>query len=1468
MGKPAALFLVFILLNTTFSLVFAQETVAPPEETTEGGFTCEISSLTEQESQNIINLLKEGFVGDEIRGNTRANTDRDELATNELVLTDPEDRNVAARISIPNKKFEAWEMSQFLNEWIKGPFAFGLVLEDSLRAGRCKEYDGSCALVGANLKYRNSGAGIVENFRNVWEDLKDFWDGNRSMAEFSEEENEILRTRMQIEDKNKLNMKVVNRLETEMIPNSILTDRFEAKMETNCTSSACVLSTYSMFDKYFNSYMSAEMVTSNFGPMVLYRLKKLFGWTGRRLSFLRKGWNKFGDKFRRNFETSDSLLGSMKLNRMHQRVDKHGLHEWYDQLLSGDPRTEYYLVKTSDFQSWWAKQSAKGGFLDKIDTLEKRDAFIRVLKDMRTSWHAGEANLSLAENTFKSVAKRYGANSPQAREALVDYGREMARWMNVVDDQLKGDLPWWFLNTNYSQFYDKGVRSINTGEIINLNDDPRHFRRILDKFVNDGQWKGFEGEKHVYDSVYETAKIGGVDTGFMQLYGFDEATQQAYRGLSYSNLERAAKDIKNIWAKTDYGEFIRYNPQTVPLIQSRIAGNATLVQGTWKPIMALTPEEMAMRLTNARTRQNMKVALNNIDEMLDTVKERNWVSRRYWSALDKLFAQEDELVKSYFSIKGGVKWTAYPYGYWWVKRGVGIEDISMYQLPDDWKEVTFYLGEEDVYNDAYIDFFANEGSDQGDIFVQVLNKLPWKLIYDELSKLYAPVKNFMDALTKNELRNEAEDLAFYLTGPDECTGCTMVLRSENLEDFSPFFASNQTLDSYILEDTRTDKAKKKGQTIIAYAHHTNLKGETSDIEGEEIDLVKAKKEKKTCMDVLENDLELLGVNYGKIMPKGPAVAGVIYGMETLSYLTFFWSGIFATAAMMILVAPKFQDCVDYDEGYYVHYFIPTEKEESEQEDVPELSTEKFVNFVGGFKDMVVGSFTGDNNNTMTRSAVEEIGEEIDRFVGNAKDNKIVQAKLSVFGQTTGQLTGRKLFYFWCGEGCEMHAAEYKTQGKEVLSDSNRGISLEIDYENGVLSQNGVPIVTNPDAVRMISLDTRIPAEEIPKTLTTACISESSDTAIEINARGEAFVKHPELLGCIQEGVEAQTGMGFTGENLYNVFGRAEAVITDTHPQIKPMDEKIIAEGVPRKIATGRNEKIIIMANKDVNLTSSNDNLPYVGRLRSIQFKNGSIVVKPDGCFLVWLRHHEKGILNQNDVKGLKTDLTTSKNPETECEEPAINLEIQGDPNSPYSMQKAAEFNEALDHVGPFQVFETPTKRYILYMGPPPECEEHLRIIDKETGEITDYKGDAVETPEGLKFIEDDGTEHSLNFGAKDGVPYVQFDGGKPETLTAAQGRNGSFWYDPEKGLWYAENGQLLPLLEAFRKGIGTQVGPNGEVTSTATGNVLNLELGGEGAGFLNLPSLPEQAIYLMIFIAGLIVVIAGIRIKLGRRKKS
>ncbi|MCH7902149.1 hypothetical protein IIC68_00165, partial [archaeon] len=1086
---------------------------------------------------------------------------------------------------------------------------------------------------------------------------------------------------------------------------------------------------------------------------------------------------------------------------------------------------------------------------------------IRLLKDMRSFLRAAEARNNSAKAAWELAKESLPPGSAITKQKYIDWCRDTVDWMDeVYDAGLGGDYIEWIVRHSNTGFYDKGVKEVLQGGddvVVNLFHEHRNMQRILKKFKEDGTFRGFENDAARFGSVFETS---GDDLVY---YTFDTATERAGRTLSYSNLKPAASTRTDLWVKTDQGEYIPWTQQSTAFIQNRIGGNPVIVQGNWKATGVFTPENITSRITNARTGPgaNMHYGTKNVQSMLDTVREKNFVSRRYWNALDKIITQEDELIRSYFTIKGGAKWTVLPFGYWWAKKGFGVDGISQYRLPDTWHDLKFTHGDENIYDYAYIDFFANEGSDQGDLFLQMIQKLPWTLIIDQLSDKYNPLKNLYDSLTKNQLRNETENLAFYLVGPEDCINCTMVLRSPDLTEFSPFFfVEDKKITAYILEDTISEKARNKGQTLIVFAGHTNLEGESGDDEGVPIDLAEAirnesiadrdlRAEKpRTCTQALK-DLDFAGANIGAVLPKSSAVGAVLGGLQSITYATFFWAGIFSTVAVQVVIAPQLNGCVDVEEGYYAHYFVPVQEEQDEQSGTSEKSTEKVSEFISNFKETFADAFEGDAN-TFTQKAAQDLGDELDRFVKDSKNNDIVQATMTMQGLSSGQLESRDLFYFWCGKGCEIVPAIYRTDGSEEIRGVN-DVNVNIDFEKGEITVNGDAIVTNADHVRFATTNLGIPAIEIPNTITETCIEPTLDIAIEINAQGEARVLNNDLLNCIRQGVLEQTGLPMEiGVNKLNdAFGPLELVVTNTHPNIRPLGDKIIAEGVPRKIADGKDAKILILANKQVELSSSNDQETGVGTLDSLQFANGSLIVKPNGCFITWLRHNEAGILPKDLVRGLKTDLDREFNEQTQCQEPVIDFELFGDVDSDFRTNQVNKFNQSIQYLGPFTVFETPTQRFVISAEQENGvCKDRLRIIDKETGEVRDLVGTITQTPDGFKITTEDGKEHEVKFSTKDGAPFLQLDEEKPELLTSAQGKNGSFYYDPDKGLWFAENAQLLPLIEAFRDGIAASVAPNGEVTANASGNILNFNAGQDDSTFLNLPSLPEERVLIAIIL--------------------
>ena len=136
-------FVVLILLDTSLAVsVSAQEEIAGDALGTETAaaettaFSCELSSLSQAEAQQIQELLREGFVGEELSSGTEPNEDRDKLMANEVILTDPDNNEAALKHSLADEKIEPFEVAHLLNNYVKGAFAFGLVLDDSVPFNR------------------------------------------------------------------------------------------------------------------------------------------------------------------------------------------------------------------------------------------------------------------------------------------------------------------------------------------------------------------------------------------------------------------------------------------------------------------------------------------------------------------------------------------------------------------------------------------------------------------------------------------------------------------------------------------------------------------------------------------------------------------------------------------------------------------------------------------------------------------------------------------------------------------------------------------------------------------------------------------------------------------------------------------------------------------------------------------------------------------------------------------------------------------------------------------------------------------------------------------------------------------------------------------------------------------------------------------------------------------------------------
>ena len=127
-----------------------------------------------------------------------------------------------------------------------------------------------------------------------------------------------------------------------------------------------------MFDKYYNSWFSTEMVVSNFGPSLFGEAKKYAGWLKRRGVTSDAADNKIMQWFRRTFYDPEGLLGEARLKRMPLRVDKYGFGEaWTKGIEStGDWDSGYSFIKGGSFRkslNEWTKEKVTDTYIKVSD---------------------------------------------------------------------------------------------------------------------------------------------------------------------------------------------------------------------------------------------------------------------------------------------------------------------------------------------------------------------------------------------------------------------------------------------------------------------------------------------------------------------------------------------------------------------------------------------------------------------------------------------------------------------------------------------------------------------------------------------------------------------------------------------------------------------------------------------------------------------------------------------------------------------------------------------------------------------------------------------------------------------------------------------------------------------------------------------------------------------------------------------
>ncbi len=1438
--------------------------------------TCSVSQLKPSEVKGILDLTHEGFngktisdkkIGDSNDSNKNGVKDLGDMSAIGKDISGKQ----AVKVDLPTIAAPANRFAFFDGSRITGPFGIGLILDDTLRVGRCDypaQEQALCKINGSGLQVRTSGVGFTSDITNAFNSLKNT---GKNLAENALSPDDYNKMRGNYLDINSNDFTTGSFGTGAQLKNSILTQQYNARNATTCNNSSCVISTYSAFDKYFNSWLTTDMVVSNIGPTLLHKGYKLFT----------KGAKSFGDgslagpwnqvmKAKRMVSPSE-IFGKQRYAKYNALIKEEGFGKIFE------PLTIQGKLFSSGAAGEIDKLVAKDSPIWKLDS-EQRKKFFEAVEHLRAYSIANSEAMSAAEAAFKaqsdaaSLIANPAARALAEKNAKISWGQDVSRVFNDWDDTVFLDSPAWLAKNEdllslggYAMKRNgpPGAWPDGQGYIDVSTSGSFNFKEALKKFRDEGGWSGWANST-------DAKSFAANADGSLKLYKISEEGTAIAQNVGLQDLKfHLSKSGSGTYSvKLPDGRLIPLNDASIDMIAGNPAlpGHVTIFKSTYVEATPLTPEDFANRVTHSRITGRPNTAVRNMDDLHNALLQNDFAPRRFTSALDEQFAKEGDMIKKYYKdpTVGIYKGTILPVFYWNAKRGFGQEQFSAFMLPDTWTTLTVSQGTDKIYKDSYIDFYANEGSDQGDMFKRAFNSLAF--VWTKALDLAAETNTFLkDGISKvsggffegSATRDIVGDLAFY-SHNESCAGCTGNINFKNNYFTLNGFNSGIAMQAFLLEAKTPEEKAKEGSLIVSYTHHSNLNGKSTQIEGGSIDIAKARISGETC----DQKLRKMGLGWA-----GSGAGGVLALAENLGYVVGFGPGLVASLVQQMYFGRELQDCVDDVEGYYTHFYAPPAKDASKNKTKEMLSNE---NVTGALSDMStkLDEFvkeTQANQKTTTaktptnpvEKSMDSLSTQFKDFAEKAKQTNILQATVELLPPSSGTLSGKDVFYIWFKE--TLMPSGYRSTGKMIISDGNN--SVEANFAEGTLKVNGKEVIgkDSADHTRLLTQDNRIPAEVVPMTLNRIAAPMNEGTVFEMNSYGEVKILNSDVLNCFQKAVRDQTGITYSGSEVTQVMGNLQAISTDMYGSVFARDTKIFLEGTAARMQGSSYSKFIINGFWNTKLVDGNGSLDS-GKFVGMNFANGTIVLKPETNELViWIRQHKDAILTSKDVKDLKATPTTVKDPATDCDTPAIDLEAVPFANDELGAQKVGNFNTSMNHLGPFTQFTTDKRIYEFYSkrdGNNGDCKNYFRVRDKDTGKIlTDQEivGPITQDADGtIKFRTADGKQQSLKFDAENGVPKVSYNGGAPETLLSAQGPKGSFWYDPNTGQWYPENGLQIPLNQAFKdNGAWFEPDKNGNVVGTPE-NKMTFNIGQGKDSSFNLPSMPETAagiaVFMMLFL--------------------
>jgi len=1619
-NKFLAIFFLILMMNGVFASSvnperFSQEDTtlyfqdAPISYNPSALSACYTEELAPEAVERIWNdILVEGFKVDLLTSDQPADLSRETLEQNEVLLTNQDSKanDITVKKEVPNQLINPLEIPTILGQSCQGPFSHGLDLDSTLRVGRCAGGDDFPCYVGPEGIFRQNGmfgfwpqaGAITSDFLDMigLQKIKETgseiinpdldYNTNIDLGLFSEmsyQEVAAYRAALFDENTSEVEYQKLELILDKAIKNSIKTDSFNASMESTCSSDNCYINMYSLFDKVFNQYYSADLVFTSVSPLLWKMsgrvLRPIANFTFTPLynkdsSNLIVGKNGFLDNF---LNKKSSPFKAIMDTKKYRSISK-----------NLDSSAKAYL-----------KQLEKSGdeIITNINRYDMKPQFDKYLDSLNS-----KKNIDTIKNEFFASGEFTKLNKAQQRvfvESVQEFNKNIKTGRMIhevsqkqIDDILKtsGAKDILFDKTkNMQDFY----QSLTHEQYKELSEAVTRSNTLNSKFsgYSTGKFKWDDGAKDIA-SIKERVKVIGPDEELLnkvrlknqstsvsitESKDFSKLIEEGSGGIKgyetqnvVVNFADGPKNIdmivpykeqigpnKTIFNHTDLDKFKR--PDLMIEYKSKASGGFEKIRGsslditdvdntdvigyfslTEQPIpladipkYGIDPIEVSYAYFDSLGVKKLKDAEAVTDSVIRVLDDQGWTDGRGLNAINQRMNKQMQGVFD----KRGIDLIAdsgmaylYNFGYWQLKTagstlfGGALDRYSMFRIPETYTSIVIKHGDsEGIYNDAYIDFFANDGSDQGDLFMQYFNSMlfwmvnfPKEALANTEWETTQGFSNWVTEFTEGSIRRSSVDKIALFTDAlnNNCNNqsCNVKIgdnrtlsedtRLKSIDSNQPINTNvNDNLNltystgagiktsTYILENTTPKNFEKYGQTLISFSHHTDYDGSIGGFNTKDsVKLTDAIRNEETCADELKN-LEVMGVPIGwtnEITNKTYRAGFIAAGFSNVAYYALsvpkhrvIMGAIFGDILPQMLIVPQIYDCVDHEEGYYTHFFVAQEEYKRIEKD----PKNKVGDAISKGADNVEKSLTNLTKNTELQESIKNTTQEVKQFAEEKiKDQPIMQSRVETQGNTSASFSDSKLFFFELGANSTCRASGYNDKGVEHLVDSKKEETLVIDKEKGEVSiidkeGNVKDIIQekNKDWVRLIATNLGIPAKVIPHSISYIPVPDTDTPLFNIDVYGNLKIEDIQFLNCLKQNYYEQTGLEMSGNLLTEYLGSVIQVTStnnmspesqyDIMPKGRQNVNEIIAEGTPRQIARGTSSRITVLGDRTTRLFPIEGKEVTIGKNIAIQFERGQLIYNGEkNSYIMWVE--QTYIMHQSEIKGMDVKPTKETNPVTGCEDDAFEMSIKPDLSNPESIAKSEEMNKALEKVGPFQMFDTPSKTFIFYTTEPPECQNRMKIIDKKTGQVIDQAIDSIlQTPDGFIVKTEDGMEHNFGFSAEDGVPKLKYND-STETLLTAQGKNGSFWYDPQTGNWYTENGHLIPLNPDFRDGVTFKVGEDGKTTGTTVNNILGSNTGGAPGdkGALNIPLTPENFLQFALYI----LIIVGSFLYLNNRKEN